>query len=466
MTKAPKKILNKRKKSTKKPSFQPADSVSAALKSAILAKQDTEIKPPKTPRKKRKKKAHSISPLAPSEFPALPPIAGAQLATHAMGMKYKGRDDLCIMTFAPGTTVAGVFTTSKTCSAAVDWCRKALDNGQARAVVINAGNSNAFTGKAGTEAVHDTVASTAELIKSRQSDVFVASTGVIGVPLDTAPIKKGLESCLLVANEDHWKAAAEAIRTTDTFAKGSTIVTRIDGQPITINGIVKGSGMIAPDMATMLAFIVTDASIPAPVLQTILLLETRESFNNITVDSDTSTSDTVLLFATGKGPEHKAIRRAGDPRLSEFREALRNLMCDLARQVVCDGEGATKLITVHVQGAETQSAAHRIAMSIANSPLVKTAVAGEDPNWGRIVMAVGKSGEAADRDKLKITIGDTLVAENGAVHPDYDETPVAAYMKGKEIRFSVDVGVGDEEATVWTCDLTHGYISINADYRS
>ena len=334
-------------------------------------------------------------------------------------------------------------------------------------LVVNSGNSNAFTGKAGVATVKATAAAAAQAGNCRQKDVFIASTGVIGQPMDPEPVVKGIEVALACASEDRWDEAARAIMTTDTYRKLVTRKVKVGGAEVTINGIAKGSGMIAPDLATMLVFIFTDAAIPAKILQTLLLLGVRDSFNAITVDSDTSTSDSVLVFATGAAMKDEApVTRAGDSRLREFRAALDGIMLDLAHQVVKDGEGATKFIRIAVSGAQSHQAARRVGMAIANSPLVKTAIAGEDANWGRIVMAVGKSGEAADRDRLAIRIGGVDVAKNGMAVPGYDETPVAKHMKGSDIDIEVDIGVGKSSATVWTCDLTYDYIRINADYRS
>ncbi len=411
-----------------------------------------------------------VSPLAPASYPSLPPVGGVVLGTAAAGIKYRGRDDVMVARLAEGSQAAGVFTTSKAASAPVEWCRANLvEFGEGRMLVVNSGNANAFTGKLGTQSVRTVGAAAAKAVGCRHKDVYMASTGVIGVPLDPAPVVSGLQSALAVAGDgpDHWMAAARAIMTTDTFPKLATRTAKIGGCDVTINGIGKGSGMIAPDLATMLVFIFTDAAIAASALQPVLQQGARDSFNAITVDSDTSTSDTVLLFATGaamKGEE--PVTRLADPRLKDFREKLNDLMLDLAHQVVKDGEGATKFVEITVDGAQSYQAARRIGMAIANSPLVKTAIAGEDANWGRIVMAVGKSGEAADRDKLAIRIGGVDVARNGMAVTGYDEAPVAAHMKGQNIVIEVNVGVGASSATVWTCDLTYDYIRINADYRS
>lgn len=409
----------------------------------------------------------ACSPLAPKRFPDLPPVAGARLAVAASGMRYKGRDDLLLMAFDKGTVVAGVFTTSKAPSAPVDWCRGQLQQGwgAARALVVNAGNANAFTGSKGVAAAQLSARSAAQALACRKGEVMLASTGVIGVSLDGDKIVTMMPALADGLNPADWRKAAEAIRTTDTFSKGATATAKIDGVTVRINGIAKGSGMIAPDMATMLAFVATDAKIPGDVLHMLLRKAAQHSFNMTTVDSDTSTSDTLLLFATGKAV-HGPVERVGDPRLRDFRAQLDAVMGDLARQVVRDGEGARKFITITVTGAASPRAAKRIAMSIANSPLVKTAIAGEDANWGRIVMAVGKAGEAASRDALVVRIGGLPVASKGMADPAYSESLVTAHMKGDEILIEVDVGVGKAAATVWTCDLTHGYIDINADYRS
>jgi len=406
-----------------------------------------------------------ISPLAPAGFPEMPPVAGVRLATHACGLRYKGRDDVLLVELAEGTAVAGSLTRSTTAAAPVLWCRKALMGGEARALVVNAGNANAFTGGAGEHAVEQTVEGACVVLGCRPNQVFVASTGVIGEPLPFEKIAAAFAELHLSLAENVWEAAARAISTTDTFPKGCARRASIDGTPVAISGIAKGSGMIAPDMATMLAFVFTDAAIAPGALQVLLSAAVDRSFNCITVDGDTSTSDTLLLFATGASG-HPPIIDAGDPRLNDFRAKLDEVLLDLAHQVVRDGEGATKFVTVAVTGAESDAAARHIGLSVANSPLVKTAIAGEDANWGRIVMAVGKSGEKADRERISIRIGGVPVAEVGAAVPAYDETPVAAHMKGTDVEIAVDVGVGEGRATVWTCDLTHGYIDINADYRS
>ena len=409
-----------------------------------------------------------VSPFAPKEPPRLPALGGVRFATCAAGIRYPGRTDLLLALFDPGTTVAGLLTQSKTVSAPVEWCRKHLPHGMARALVVNSGNANAFTGRRGTETVRHTAEAAAKAAGCLEADVYIASTGVIGEPLDSVKITSRLAELAVKPEADSFEQAARAIMTTDTYPKLATRAAEVGGVPVTINGIAKGAGMIAPDMATMLAFLFTDAALEAAVLRQMLAQAAEDTFNAVTIDGDTSTSDTLLLFATGaaaaRGAPH--IGRPDDPRLEAFRATLRQLMEDLAKQIVKDGEGATKFVTVRVTGAESKSAAKRIARSIANSPLVKTAIAGEDPNWGRIVMAVGKSGEAADRDRMSIWLGDIQVAKEGAVAPEYREGIGAAYMKNADIAVTVDVGVGTASATVWTCDLTADYVAINADYRS
>lgn len=406
-----------------------------------------------------------VSPLAPARFPDIPPLAGVKFATTAAGIRYEGRTDLLLATMPEGTTAAGVLTTSKTRSAPVDWCRTALATGRGRALVVNAGNANAFTGRRGMDAVTNTVAAVSRHLGCAETEVYVSSTGTIGEFLPDAKITGAVPGLAGRLTEGAWEDAAKAIMTTDTFPKGAARTTRIGTTEVKIAGIAKGSGMIAPDMATMLAYVFTDAALPAPVLQALLQPGADASFNSITVDSDTSTSDTLLLFATGTAG-NAAVDRADAPDLADFRAQLDDLLLDLAHQIVRDGEGATKFVEVRVTGAADARAAKRIAKAIADSPLVKTAVAGEDANWGRIVAAVGKAGEEADRDRLAIRIGGIPVAEGGLAVPDFDETPVAAHMKGQDILMEVDVGVGDGAATVWTCDLTHGYIDINGSYRS
>lgn len=405
------------------------------------------------------------SPLAPKSFPSLPEIKGVRFATAEAGVKYKGRTDLMLAEFVPGTTVAGVFTKSKTASAPVLKCQQYLPGGFARALVVNSGNANAFTGKRGEESVNHILAAVSAAVGCDVGEVFSASTGVIGEPLPHDHISGAMPGLKEQLGAASWQEAASAIMTTDTFPKGVSRTTKIGDATIILNGFVKGSGMIAPDMATMLGYIFTDANIGADVLQDLLSPSADSSFNCITVDSDTSTSDTVMMFATGQAG-NAAPSSAADPALADFKRALNEISLDLAHQVVKDGEGATKFISITVTGAEHDQAAKRIGLSIANSPLVKTAIAGEDANWGRIVMAVGKAGEAADRDKLSISVGGIALADHGMRVEGYDETPVTAHMKGQNIDIGVDVGIAQGTATVWTCDLTHGYIEINADYRS
>ena len=406
-----------------------------------------------------------VSPLAPAAFPTMPPVAGVRLAGAACGLKRSGKPDLLLAELAPETTVAGLFTRSLCPSAPVNWCRQALAGGRARALVVNSGNANAFTGGGGDAVVRHTVAAAARLFGCAETAVFAASTGVIGVPAPDRAVADALPGLARRLAEDGWQDAATAIMTTDTFAKGASRTARIGDAPVTLNGIAKGAGMIAPDMATMLAFLFTDAAIPAPVLQRLLKRAADRSFHCVTIDGDTSTSDTLLMTASGRAA-HPPVADAGDRLLAEFARRLEELAIDLAQQIARDGEGAEKFVTITVGGAVSARAARRIGLSIANSPLVKTAIAGGDANWGRIVMAVGKAGEKADRDRLAISIGGVRVAENGRRRPDYDEAPVARHMQGRSIDIAVELGLGRGRATVWTCDLTHGYIDINADYRS
>ncbi len=405
-----------------------------------------------------------VSPLA-VPLPDLPEIPGVRLGAAAAGIRYKGRNDVVMAEFAAGTTVAGVFTRNKCPGAPVDWDRAALASGRARALVVNAGNANVFTGKAGAEAARLTAVAASVLVGGPVKQVFLASTGVIGEQLPHERLTDALPALHEALSPHGWDAAARGIMTTDTFPKGATRVAKIGGAEVRISGIAKGSGMIAPDMATMLCFVFTDAKLPAPLLQDALSRSVEASFNATTVDSDTSTSDTVLLFATGQA-EHAKIPRVGGRILRDFQIKLAEVLHDLALQVVRDGEGAQKLIRIDVIGAVSGKSAKRVAMAIANSPLVKTAIAGEDANWGRIVMAVGKAGEPADRDKLGVAIGGVWMAREGSVVEGYDEAPVVAHMKGHEIEITVDLGLGRGKATVWTCDLTHGYIDINGSYRS
>lgn len=406
-----------------------------------------------------------VSPLAPKSYPELSPVAGVRFATAEAGIRYKGRTDVLLAVFDEGTTVAGVLTRSLCPSAAVDWCRANLGGGVARALVVNSGNANAFTGTKGKESVKLTAEIAARAVGCAEGEIFLASTGVIGEPLDATKFEGVLDRLAGQLNDAPWMEPAKAIMTTDTFPKLCGRDVEIDGVKITISGIAKGSGMIAPDMATMLSFVFTDAPIVAPVLQAMVAKHNQTSFNAITVDSDTSTSDTLLAFATGKA-RIAPITSLDDPRATAFGDALNAVLFDLAMQVVRDGEGATKFVTVNVTGAASDESAVRIAKAIANSPLVKTAIAGEDANWGRIVMAVGKAGEPADRDRLQIAFGDIVVARNGERAPEYSEDATSAYMKGEDLEITVDIGLGEGKGTIYTCDLTHGYIDINGSYRS
>ena len=409
-----------------------------------------------------------VSPLAPKALPIVQPIEGVRFATGAAGIRYKGRTDVLLALFDEGTTVAGVLTRSKCPSAPVDWCRQQLPGGVARALVVNSGNANAFTGRTGSEAAKRTAQFAVEALGVRENEVFLASTGVIGEPLDASRFEGVLDRLAQEANPSGIVDAARAIMTTDTFPKVGSGEAVIDGIAVRLSGIAKGAGMIAPDMATMLSFVFTDAPIAAPALQSMLAEAVQGSFNAITVDSDTSTSDTLLLFATGTARARgvKPVERADDPRLESFKQALGALTLDLAHQVVRDGEGARKFVEVRVTGAESDVAAKIVAKSIANSPLVKTAVAGEDANWGRVVMAVGKAGERADRDKLAIWFGPFRVAVDGLRDPGYDEAAVSDHMRGDTVVIRADLGLGSGAATIWTCDLTKAYVEINGDYRS
>ncbi|HUF86501.1 MAG TPA: bifunctional glutamate N-acetyltransferase/amino-acid acetyltransferase ArgJ [Thermohalobaculum sp.] len=415
--------------------------------------------------------AATVSPFAPASFPALPAVAGVRFAAAAAGVRYKGRDDVMLAELAAGSVIAGSFTRSQTRAAPVVWCQERLaalarvPASEPLAIVANSGNANAFTGGHGRAAVEAVAGQAGAALGVPAGHVFVASTGVIGEPLPAERIAARLAELAAGLAPDRIEAAARAIMTTDTFPKGAGATVDLDGVPVSIAGFAKGSGMIAPDMATMLAFVFTDAAVGHGLLQRTVAELTDESFNAITVDSDTSTSDTLLVGATGRAPM-RPLKTRRDPHYAAFRAALGAVLRDLAIQVVKDGEGASKLVEITVTGARSDHAARRIGLAIANSPLVKTAVAGEDPNWGRIVMAIGKAGEAADRDRLAIRFGDIAVAEAGWVAPSYSEAAGAAYMKRRELEIAVDVGVGTGRATVWTCDLTHRYIEINADYRS
>jgi glutamate N-acetyltransferase/amino-acid N-acetyltransferase len=410
----------------------------------------------------------SISPLAPKHVRDMPVIAGVRLATAEAGIRYKNRTDVLLAVMDKGTAVAGVFTKSKCPSAPVEWCRAKLKGGKARALVVNSGNANAFTGKTGRQSTGLTAKIAAKAVGCSESEIFLASTGVIGEPLDATKFDGVLERLAETAEPADWLSAAKAIMTTDTFPKVATATVKLGKAKVTINGMAKGAGMIAPDMATMLSFIFTDAPMAPAALQALLKSGVEDTFNAVTIDGDTSTSDTLLAFATGAAAEHGApkISRASDPRLKAFAKAFRQVLADLAEQVARDGEGARKLVEITVEGAKTKASARKIAMSIANSPLVKTAIAGEDANWGRVVMAVGKAGEPADRDKLSISFNGIRVAKSGARDPSYDEAQVSEAMKAPEIAIKVSLGLGKGRDRVLTCDLTKEYVAINGDYRS
>jgi glutamate N-acetyltransferase/amino-acid N-acetyltransferase len=413
----------------------------------------------------------AVSPLAPTDVPEMPAIAGVKLATAAAGIRYKGRTDVLLAVMDEGTTVAGVFTKSKCPSAPVEWCRARLKRGKskgvvARALVVNSGNANAFTGKTGRQATTLTASIAATAVGCQPGDIFLASTGVIGEPLDAGKFNGVLGTLALSAAPDGWMAAARAIMTTDTFPKVATATVKLGKAEVSINGMAKGAGMIAPDMATMLAFVFTDAPIAAGVLQSLLKSGVEDTFNAVTIDGDTSTSDTLLAFATGAAKDAPKISRASDPRLKAFTKAFNAVLANLSEQVARDGEGARKLVEIIVEGATSKRSARRIAMSVANSPLVKTAIAGEDANWGRVVMAVGKAGEPANRDKLSIWFNGIRVARNGARDPSYDEAEVSAAMKNPTIQIRIALGLGKGRDRVLTCDLTKEYVAINSDYRS
>lgn len=410
---------------------------------------------------------YTLSPFAPESFPVLPPLSGFEMATAEAGVKYKGRTDLWVLRARTGTQIAGVFTQNLCPGAPVDWSRKALASTAEgpRLVIVNSGTANVFGGQKSRDAVIETAQGAATHFEANAESIFLASTGVIGEPLDASKVIAQFPKMKANLKADGWEAAARAIMTTDTHPKGTSITTKIDGAVVTINGIAKGSGMIAPDMATMLSFVATDADIAQPALQEMLLELTQTSFNAITVDSDTSTSDTLLLLASGAAG-HAQVKDAADPRVSDFKVALHQVLFDLAMQVIKDGEGLTKFLTVKIKGAVSDTSAKAIGMAIANSPLVKTAIAGEDANWGRIIMAIGKAGQPAERDKLSIWIGSHLIAQNGQRLDTYTESAGAAYMKNREIEITVDMGLEEGAFTVYGCDLTHGYIDINADYRS
>jgi glutamate N-acetyltransferase/amino-acid N-acetyltransferase len=441
-----------------------ADTVSSVIKRAAKAAGSAAHAPaPAAPGKP----GLMVSPMA-VPFPAIPPIAGVEMATGRAGFYKHDRPDLLVMRFAEGTTCAGVFTRHGVGSAPVDWCKRQLEASEGediRALVVNAGCANAFTGKPGADAVRRVAGAVAKRLDCRQRDVMQASTGVIGVQLDDSKISAKLPEIESKLHADGWAEAGRAIMTTDTFPKGAFSTAVIDGVTVKIAGIAKGSGMIAPDMATMLAFVATDAAIAPKPLQALVSLYTRDTFNSVTVDGDRSTNDTLLMFATGQSGAPR-IARPGDARLADFREKLEALLLDLAHQLVKDGEGATKFVKITVSGAQSHASARKIARTIAESPLVKTAFAGEDANWGRITMAVGRADEPMSRERLSIRFGDLWAAQDGAVSATYDEAKMSAYMKNQELEIGVDVGVGRGEAVMWTCDLTKRYVEINGDYRS
>jgi glutamate N-acetyltransferase / amino-acid N-acetyltransferase len=410
----------------------------------------------------------AISPLAPASFPQMPPIAGVRFSTASAGIRYAGRTDVLLALFDPGTAVAGVFTRSQCPSAPVDWCRARIKGGTASALVVNSGNANAFTGKNGRTATQMTADIAGKAAGCKADKVFLASTGVIGEPLDASKFAGVMERLVADAAPGGWEQAAKAIMTTDTFPKGAAAVVRLPSSAVTICGIAKGAGMIAPDMGTMLSFVFTDAPIAPTVLRKVLREGVEDTFNAVTIDGDTSTSDTLLVFATGAAAARGVakITSATDSRLAAFRKGFNAVLANLAEQVARDGEGARKLVEITVEGAKSKSSARRIALSIANSPLVKTAIAGEDANWGRVVMAVGKAGEPADRDRLSIWFNGIRVAHKGERDPAYDEATVSAAMKKPEIALKVAIGLGKGRDRVMTCDLTKEYVAINGDYRS
>jgi glutamate N-acetyltransferase/amino-acid N-acetyltransferase len=486
MTRTPIKTIRARKPAAKVLAVKPVevmgqtlerafDPLASALKRAALKRankhshQFQEPAPP-APAPTSPKPAKADMPTSPLAvpFPLMPPIAGVQMATGRAGFYKYDREDLLLMSFPEGASCAGVFTRHGVGSAPVDWCKRQLEHTKGegvRALVVNAGCANSFTGRPGADAVRRVCSAVAKRFDCRQRDVMVASTGVIGVLLDDAKIVHRLPEVEQRLTEDGWDGAARAIMTTDTFPKGAYAEAEIDGITVRIGGICKGSGMIAPDMATMLAFVATDAAISPAALQNLVSLYTRNTFNAVTVDGDRSTNDTLLLFATGQSGAPK-ISRAGDRRLADFRDKLEQVLMNLALQLVRDGEGASKFIKITVSGAQTAASARKIARTIAESPLVKTAFAGEDANWGRIVMAVGRADEPVDRDFMSVRFGDLVAAQDGLVSPTYDEAKMSAYMKGQELEVSVEVGVGRASSTVWTCDLTKRYVEINGDYRS
>jgi len=442
------------------------DPLAIALKRGLGRDKPVVAAPPEPPAAPGKP-GLKVSPLA-VPLPKMPPIAGVRMATGRAGFYKHERPDLLLMRFAKGTSCAGVFTRHGIGSAPVDWCKKQLETSGGegvQALVVNAGCANSFTGKPGADAVRRVAGAVAKRFDCRQRDVMMASTGVIGVVLDDGKITHRLPEVDARLDDNGWAEAAQAIMTTDTFPKGATATAKIDGHTVRINGIAKGSGMIAPDMATMLAFVATDADIAPKALQTLVSLYTRTTFNSVTVDGDRSTNDTLLLFATGLSSAPR-VTRAGDHRLADFREKLEAVLLDLALQLVKDGEGATKFVKITVNGAESPLSARKIARTVAESPLVKTAFAGEDANWGRIAMAIGRADEPINRDKVKIMFGKLVAAQDGLVSPTYSEAKMSAYMKKQELEVTVEVGVGRGSATVWTCDLTKEYVAINGDYRS
>jgi glutamate N-acetyltransferase / amino-acid N-acetyltransferase len=410
----------------------------------------------------------AISPNAPTDVPDMPEIAGVRLATAAAGIRYKGRTDVLLAVMDKGTAVAGVFTQSKCPSAPVEWCRARLGRGVARALVVNSGNANAFTGKTGKQSTALTATIAAKAVGCSTGEIFLASTGVIGEPLDATKFDGVLATLAESARPGDWIGAARAIMTTDTFPKVATATVKLGKAKVTINGMAKGAGMIAPDMATLLSFVFTDAPLSPAVLQSLLKSGVEDTFNAVTIDGDTSTSDTLMAFATGAAAANGAprISRAGDPRLKAFVKAFRDVLANLSEQVARDGEGARKLVEIIVEGATTKTSARKIAMSVANSPLVKTAIAGEDANWGRVVMAVGKAGEPANRDKLSISFNGIRVAKSGARDPSYDEEEVSRAMKNPKVQIRIGLGLGKGRDRVLTCDLTREYVAINGDYRS
>jgi glutamate N-acetyltransferase/amino-acid N-acetyltransferase len=412
--------------------------------------------------------SNAVSPLAPTDVPAMPEIKGVRLATAEAGIRYRNRTDVLLAVLDAGTAVAGVFTRSKCASAPVEWCRNHLKGGKARALVVNSGNANAFTGKTGKQSTALTAAIAAKAVGCKPNEVYLASTGVIGEPLDATKFDGVLGTLAERVTADDWIGAAKAIMTTDTFPKVATRTVKLGKAKVTINGMAKGAGMIMPDMATMLSFVFTDAPISPAALQSLLKSGVEDTFNAVTIDGDTSTSDTLLAFATGTAAAGGApkISRASDPRLKAFAKAFVEVLADLSEQVARDGEGARKLVEVLVEGAVSKQSARRIAMSIANSPLVKTAIAGEDANWGRVVMAVGKAGEPADRDRLSIAFNGIRVAKSGARDPSYNEADVSEAMKSPKIQIKVTLGLGKGKDRVLTCDLTKEYVAINGDYRS